>query len=126
MNAKQDEKRRRYLAALVSISAGLAATALAIYTQVNPAAFTTAAMTETDGAAILPPAIRPSAHVLPRIEGRAVSNRRSDPPTAHHRHPHTTAPHLRRDPSCVPYWRELNSGPVGRHVLVTCPLAHGS
>jgi len=123
MKAKQDNKRRRAVAALASISAALAATALAIYTQANPAAFTTAVTTETDGAATLPPAIRPSARVLPRVEGRAVTNRASGPRTVDPRQSHTLAPQGRRGPSCAPYWRELESGPVGRHVLVTCPGA---
>jgi hypothetical protein len=33
---------------------------------------------------------------------------------------YSTAP---EEPACIPYWREMDEGPAGRHVLVTCPGA---
>ncbi len=122
MNSKQDNQRRRALAALASMSAGLMAAALAIYTQANPRAFTSETVSVNEGDMTSPLTFGATPPVLPRIEGSAVPNHMSGSPAANPLHSHSAVRH-RSGPSCVPYWRELESGPVGRHVLVTCPGA---
>jgi hypothetical protein len=123
MIAKQDNNRRDAATALASITAGLLATALAIYTQTDPYAFTseTLSVTDDDVPVAQPVSLHPQ--FLPRVEGTAVTDRVSVAPGRRHSLPRSTELRPKPEPSCVPYWRELDSGPVGRHVLVTCPGA---
>jgi hypothetical protein len=136
MTAKQRHHRRHAIAAAVaSLSAGLLATGLAVYTQANPYAFTsapsaakTSSESESGGTTFDDTTASAESEFLPRLDARAV------PEVAEIDLPRmtivggTSRARLARatrksEATCKPYWRSLDTGPVGRHVLVTCPGA---
>jgi hypothetical protein len=134
MTAKHNHRERYAVAAVASLSAGLLATALAVYTQANPFAFTsatsvtTASRGLTSDEAIEETATSAESEFLPRVEAKAFPELAAlhlPRMTIVGGHSHTRGAMAKLDsnPACVPYWRSLDAGPVGRHVLVTCPGA---
>lgn len=128
MTARHHHHLRNTTIAVASLSAGLVAAALAVYTQADPYAFTSAHAVATDGDAPTEIAAdQPGSRFLPRLDGRAVVEATEldlAPMTIFGHAPrHFAKAKLESKPSCVAYWRTLESGPIGRHVLVTCPGA---
>jgi hypothetical protein len=129
MTAKHNHHRKEAIVAVAALSAGLLSTALAVYTQTDPLAFTSEPSVATDGDALsgeIPESTTPE--FLPRLEGQAASELAEldlAPMTivGGRSHPRLTMARIGSKPSCVEHWRSLQSGPVGRHVLVTCPGA---
>jgi len=132
MTAQQQNHQRRVLLAVASLSAGLLATALAVYTQADPLAFTSEpSLAMNSGTATEETADSPGLQYLPRVDGAAVSElaELDLPPmtiVGGHSHPRLARAKLESKPTCVEHWRTLDSGPVGRHVLITCPGAQNA
>ena len=129
MIAKQQETNRpNATTAITSLAAGLLAAALAVYTQTDHRAFTSPSPAVTDGKASAVTTVQPDLTFLPRV--RATAEADVAPVVAEQPRPvspsteksvHEIKPRI--EEPCVPYWHELEHGPVGRRVLVTCPGA---
>jgi len=129
MTTKQRHHRRQAAVAIASLTAGTLAAGLAIYVEAVPYAFAREPTPVADRDAPLEAgttAIQQWAQYLPMLDGRAVSNvAELDLAPMKIVVGHSPSQFEKADfaskPACQPYWRDLDSGPVGRHVLVTCP-----
>ena len=129
MTTKQRHHRRQVTVAVASLTAGLFATGLAIYLEAVPHALASAPTPVAERDALMESAIAPLDQrepFLPRLEGRAVADA-AEVNLAPMRivvgqsSNRFAKADFTSKGTCHPYWRDLASGPVGRHVLVTCP-----
>ncbi len=131
MTAKHHHYRRQATVAVASLAAGVLATALAIYTQADPYAFTSEPSLASGGGALQETTdltAEPRPRFLLRLNGTAVAEAAEVdlPPmtiVAGRSHRRIATAEVASKTTCVPRWRNLETGPVDRHVLVSCPGA---